>query len=70
LALMIAIFRKPQKIHGVAVPRRSFTIWAAVYFGAFVCVPIMVIAFGLDALLFALVDKPFGTCLSVLCWAG
>ena len=67
---MRAIFRKPQSVHGVSVPRRRFTIWAAVYFAAFVCIPVLAIAFGLDTLLYSLVDKPFGTCLSVFCWAG
>jgi hypothetical protein len=40
------------------------------YFAAFVCLPVTAIAFAADALLYATVDKSFGTCLSVLCWAG
>jgi len=67
---MRRIFGKPQKVRGVIAPRRRFTIWAAIYFAAFVCVPVMTIAFAADALLYATVDKSFGTCLSVLCWAG
>lgn len=67
---MIAMFRKPQIVRGVVAPRRRFTVWAALYFVAFICVPVLAIAFGVDTLLYQAVDKPFGTCLSVLCWAG
>ncbi|NKB50199.1 MAG: hypothetical protein GKS02_12655 [Alphaproteobacteria bacterium] len=67
---MIAMFRRPQTVHGITVPRRRFTLWAALYFALFFCLPLLVIAFGLDTLLYATVDKPFGTCLSVFCWAG
>jgi hypothetical protein len=67
---MIAQFRKPETIRGVAVPRRRFTIWAAVYFALFVGLPVLAIAFALDTLVFFGIDRPFGTCLAVLCWAG
>lgn len=67
---MRAVFRKPQKVLGVVAPRRRFTIWAALYFAVFVCLPVLTIAFAADALLYVTADKSFGTCLSVLCWAG
>jgi hypothetical protein len=67
---MKRIFRQPQKVRGVVVPRRRFTIWAALYFAAFVCLPVLAIAFAADFLLYQAVDKSFGTCLSVWCWAG
>lgn len=67
---MKAIFRRPQKVHGVTIARRRFTLWAALYFTVFVCVPILAIAFTADTALFWAVDKPLGTCLSVFCWAG
>jgi hypothetical protein len=67
---MRGIFRKPQKIRGVVVPRRRFTVWAALYFMVFVCLPVLGVAFAVDALLYVAVDKSFGTCLSVLCWTG
>jgi hypothetical protein len=67
---MKRIFRKSQKVRGFVVPRRRFTIWAAVYFLVFVCLPILAVAFAIDSLLYMAVDKSFGTCLSVLCWAG
>lgn len=70
LVAMKAMFRKPEKIRGVIVPRRRFTIWAALYFALFVCLPVLAIAFAADALLYATVDRSLGTCLSVLCWAG
>ena len=67
---MIGIFQRPQKVRGVIVPRRRFTIWAAVYFMGFVCLPILAIAFALDTVVYFTIDKSLGTCLSVLCWAG
>ena len=67
---MRGIFRKPQIVRGVVVPRRRFTIWAAVYFAVFIGLPVLAIAFAVDTLLYVAVDKSFGTCLSVLCWAG
>ena len=67
---MKRIFRPPQKVHGIAVARRRFTVWAALYFAVFVCLPVLVIAVALDTLLYVAVDKSFGTCLSALCWAG
>jgi hypothetical protein len=67
---MKAIFRRPQKVHGVTIPRRRFTLWAALYFAVFICIPVLAIAFGIDTILYGTVDKPFGTCLSALCWAG
>ena len=70
LARMRGIFRKPQRVRGVIVPRRRFTIWAALYFAAFIGLPVLAIAFAVDMLLYAAVDQTFGTCLSVLCWAG
>jgi hypothetical protein len=69
LAGMRTMFRKPETVRGVIVPRRRFTIWAALYFTLFICLPVLAIAFAADALLYAAVDKPFGTCLSALCWA-
>jgi hypothetical protein len=67
---MIGIFRKTEKVRGFMVPRRRFTVWAAVYFLVFVCLPVLGIAFAVDTLLYVAVDKSFGTCLSVLCWTG
>ncbi len=64
------IFRQPENVRGFVVPRRRFTIWAALYFALFVCLPVLAIALGLDALLYVAVDKSFNTCLSVWCWAG
>ncbi len=66
---MLAIFRKAQTVRGVVAPRRRFTLWAALYFAAFVAVPVLAIGLGLDAMVYAAMDRPFGTCLSTLCWA-
>ncbi|MDH3239277.1 MAG: hypothetical protein OEO83_01280 [Alphaproteobacteria bacterium] len=67
---MIAMFRKPEKVRGVIAPRRRFTVWAALYFVLFVALPVLAIAFALDTAVYFAVDRPFGTCLAVLCWAG
>ena len=67
---MKAMFRKPQKVRGVIVPRRRYTGWAALYFAVFIGLPVLAIAFALDTLVYATVDRSFGTCLSILCWAG
>jgi hypothetical protein len=64
------IFRQPEKVRGYVVPRRRFTIWAALYFTFFVCLPVLAIAVAFDTLLYVTIDNSFGTCLSVLCWAG
>ena len=39
-------------IDGQSIPRRGFTAWAWVYFVAFVAVPVLGIAAGLDYLLY------------------
>jgi hypothetical protein len=67
---MIAMFKKPETVRGVAVPRRRFTAWAAVYFVLFVALPLLALGFGLDTLVYLLIDRPVGTCIAVLCWAG
>ena len=67
---MIAMFRKPEKIRGVIAPRRRFTAWASVYFVLFVALPVLALGFGLDTLVYFFIDRPFGTCIAVLCWAG
>ena len=43
---------KPRRIRGVIVPRRRFTLWAAIYFVVFVALPILGIAALLDYLVF------------------
>lgn len=40
-------------IDGQTVPRRRFTVWAWVYFLAFVAVPILLIAAALDYALYS-----------------
>lgn len=51
----------------IIVPRRRFTIWAAIYFGAFVAVPILALFVGLDYLLYRAAQAGHGPCLSLFC---
>lgn len=60
-------FSRAHTIHGVRLPRRRFTAWAALYFAAFVCAPVLGVAFLLDVLLYLIFDGLFGRCYGVLC---
>lgn len=46
--------RRSIRIHGVEIPRRRFTAWAALYFVAFVCLPVFTVALIFDYLLYVL----------------
>jgi len=54
-------------IRGIDVPRRRFTRWAALYFLLYVCLPVLGIALLLDAALYFLFARVFGSCYAVLC---
>ncbi len=51
----------------IIVPRRRFTIWAAVYFGAFVAAPFLALCVGLDYLLYRAAKAGLVSCLSLFC---
>ena len=67
---MFFVTRKPFRIRGVDIPRRRFTVWAAIYFLAFVCVPVLGVALVLDFLLYLLFERVFGLCYAILCLFG
>lgn len=46
--------RRRLVIHGIEIPRRRFTAWAALYYFVFVCVPIFTVALIFDYLLYVL----------------
>ena len=39
---MRPLFKKPEPIHGVEIPPRRFTRWAALYFLLFFCLPVAI----------------------------
>lgn len=55
-------------IHGIVVPRRRFTRWAAIYFLGYFCLPLLALCFLVDLALYFLFTEVFGTCYAVLCW--
>lgn len=63
-------FRNSVTIRGVEVPRRRFTRWAALYFLLNLCLPVLGLAFLLDAALYLLFDRVFGACYGLLCLLG
>ncbi len=63
-------FRKFDRIGGINIPRRGFTIWAAAYALAFFIIPVLAVTFALDVLLYLLFDRVFGVCYGILCLIG
>jgi len=51
----------------IIVPRRRFTLWAAVYFGVFVALPFLALCVGLDYLLYRAARADLVPCLSLFC---
>jgi hypothetical protein len=64
---MRALFKKPEPIHGVEIPPRRFTRWAALYFLLFFCLPVLGLAAVLDVLLYLVFTRLFDTCYAILC---
>ncbi|MBM3487159.1 MAG: hypothetical protein FJX67_11100 [Alphaproteobacteria bacterium] len=59
--------KSTDTIAGVRVPRRRFTIWAAIYFVLFVCVPVLGTTLILDVLIAVAVRHWLGVCYGVFC---
>jgi hypothetical protein len=53
-------------VRGHRLPRRRFTGWAAVYFLAFVALPVLALGLALDALFYALSARA-GSCYAIFC---
>ena len=64
---MRALFKKPEPIHGVEIPPRRFTRWAAAYFLLFFCLPVLGFSLALDAVLYLVFTRVFDTCYALLC---
>ncbi len=60
-------FFRTHTIGGVALPRRRFTGWAALYFILFVCVPFLGLALLLDVLFYLIFTRLFDSCYGLLC---
>lgn len=54
-------------VRGVVLPRRRFTVWGALYFFAYVGVPVLGLAFLLDLLIYVAFDQLLDRCYGVLC---
>ena len=59
---------KARVVSGVSLPRRRFTAWAALYFVAIVCAPILGLAFAIDVMLFFVFTRLLDRCYGVLCF--
>lgn len=67
---MASLFQKPTTILGVTIPPRRFTLWAALYFLTFFCLPLLGLCFALDFLLYLLFTRALHSCYGVLCFFG
>jgi hypothetical protein len=54
-------------VNGLAVPRRRFTLWAAIYFAGLVALPVLPASLALDGLLYLGYARGLGRCYSVFC---
>lgn len=64
---MSSLFRSPKPINGVVIPPRHFTGWAALYFIAFVCLPVTGAGALLDFALYTIFRDWFDACYAVMC---
>ena len=66
---LFAQFKKPPLIHGHRIPGRRFTLWAVLYFTAFVALPILGVTLALDLIGYVVAVKLFGaSCYGLLCF--
>lgn len=64
---MLTILKKPPAIHGITVPRRRFTPWAALYFVCFFCLPVLGLSFLLDFAFYLFFTRTLESCYGLLC---
>lgn len=64
---MAAGSTKAVQIRGVAIPPRRFTLWAALYFIMFFCLPLLALCLALDVALYLVFTRVFDSCYAVLC---
>ncbi|MGF1611426.1 MAG: hypothetical protein ACFCUQ_18630 [Kiloniellales bacterium] len=59
--------RSSQRLHLSDIPRRRFTRWAALYFFAFVCLPLLSFCAVVDAALYVIFTRWFDRCYALFC---
>lgn len=59
--------KEPITIHGIEIPPRRFTPWAALYFAVFFCLPFLGLCLALDVLLYLVFTQVFDSCYALLC---
>ena len=64
---MRGLFKNPVAIHGIVIPPRRFTRWAALYFLMFFCLPVLGLSLALDIVLYLVFTRVFETCYALLC---
>ena len=64
---MAAGSTKAVRIRGVAIPPRRFTLWAALYFILFFCLPLLALCLAFDVVLYLVFTRVFDSCYAVLC---
>ncbi len=57
----------PKKVHGHHIMAPRFTLWALLFFGLYVALPVLAIGLALDVILFFVFDRFFGSCYAILC---
>lgn len=66
---MATMKKKSGQVHGVTIPKRQFTRWAAYYFALYVAAPVIGITLLLDLIGWLIVVKGFGaSCYGILCF--
>lgn len=54
-------------INGLTVPKRRFTLWAAIYFAGLIALPVLLVSLALDGILYLWYARGLGRCYSVFC---
>lgn len=68
---MIALFKKPVRVHGHEIPARRYTGWALAYALLFVGLPVTVLTLLLDLVGWAVTVKLLGaSCYGIGCLMG
>jgi|APSaa5957512535_1039671.scaffolds.fasta_scaffold113429_2 hypothetical protein len=64
---MNLLSRNPPPINGTIIPPRRFTGWGALYFAAFICLPVIGAGALLDLALYTIFRDGFDACYAVMC---
>ena len=64
---MASVAKQAALVRGMAFPKPRFTSWAWVYFGLYICLPVLGVAFVLDLILYLAFRYLMDSCYGVLC---